>query len=339
MSHQSRSARNMNQINGTRIGHLNVYHLFNKLPDVCLLLNEPPNIHLLGLSETRLDSRITNEMLSIPNYQIIRRDATHRGETGLALYIHNSLFQYTKRRTDLESPMVECIWVEIKYSMSPPLLLGYAYRNPASTYNWFDDFVHMMDIVNSSNRNILLLGDFNFDLFKPQPAWQSTATLFGLKQLVNKATGVTPTSATLLDHIYTNNKPLVTDISVPEKSISDHFPIICTWLHKPLKVQNKGHTTTYYRSFKHFDKCLFFHDLSVAKFNEVLNFPDPIQALDAFYNALMPVIDKHAPLRRKRVKSLNLPGWLTPEISEAMKMRDRLKSETKQNKTKKQRKH
>jgi hypothetical protein len=317
-------------MNGTRIGHLNVFHLYNKLPDVCLLLNESPNIHILGLSETRLDSRITNEMLLIPNYQIIRRDASQNGETGLALYVHNNVFQFVKRRPDLESSVIECMWVEIKYSMLPPLLIGYVYRNPASTYNWFDDFVFMMDTVNSKNRNILLLGDFNFDLFKPQPVWQSTTTLFGLKQLITKATRVTPTSATLLDHIYTNNKPLITNISVPEKSISDHFPIICTWLGKPPKVLNGGHTTTYYRSFKHFDKSLFFHDLSLAKFYEILNFPDAIQALEAFYDALMPVIDKHAPLRRKRVKSINLPGWLTPEISKAMKIRDKLKSDTKQ---------
>jgi hypothetical protein len=318
------------QISGTRIAHLNVYHLYKKLPDVCLLLNEPPNIHLLGLSETRIDSHITDDMLAIPNYNIIRRDAVHFGQTGLAVYIHDDLSQFVIRRSDLESSQVECIWFEVKYSMSPPLLLGYVYRNPASTQLWLDDFVHMMDKVNASNNSILLLGDFNFDMFKPQRTWVSTTSLFGLHQLVQCATRVTPISSTLLDHIYTNNKPLIADVKVLNKSISDHSPVTCKWLFKPPKRNNKGHTTTYYRSFKNFDQVAFLHNLSEVQFHHVLNSSDPTHALDAFYDALLPVIDKHAPLRKKRVKSINLPGWLTPEIKEAMSIRDRLQLETKQ---------
>ena len=231
-------------VNGTQIGHLNVYHLFNKVADVTVLLNEPQNIHILGLSETRLDNRITNEMLSIPHYKIIRKDATHPGETGLAMYIHDSLFQYTYRRKDLESSAIECIWVELKYTKFPPMLLGFIYRNPASSYSWIQHFDHMMDNIISKNQNILLLGDLNFDLLKPQTTWEPTIAQFGLTQRVQKATRVTATSSTLLDHIYTNNTSLVTNVRVPEVGISDHFPTICTWLYNPPKVKTRGHTTT-----------------------------------------------------------------------------------------------
>ena len=43
----------------------------------------------------------------------------------------------------------------------------------------------------------------------------------------------------------------------------------------------------------------------------------------------MTVIEKHAPLRTKRVKSAVLPGWLSPEIIDTMKKRDHLKNEYK----------
>ena len=46
---------------GLRIGHVNVYHLYNKLQDVCMLLTKSPYIHLLGLSETRLNSSVGDE--------------------------------------------------------------------------------------------------------------------------------------------------------------------------------------------------------------------------------------------------------------------------------------
>ena len=50
------------------------------------------------------------------------------------------------------------------------ILVGYVFRNPAATYSWFDDFVQRMDKVRECNRpNIVLLGDFNTELLKPQP--------------------------------------------------------------------------------------------------------------------------------------------------------------------------
>ena len=65
-----------------RIGHIRVYHFYNKVQDVCLLLTQSPHIHLLGLGKTRLDSSLGDELLSI------RRDAAHRGQTGMGLYVH-----------------------------------------------------------------------------------------------------------------------------------------------------------------------------------------------------------------------------------------------------------
>ena len=71
-----------------------------------MLLNDSPFIHLLGLSETRFGARFSDESLSIPDYTIIRRDAADRGHTGVALYSHQSIKTFTKRRNDLESEKV-----------------------------------------------------------------------------------------------------------------------------------------------------------------------------------------------------------------------------------------
>ena len=88
-------------IDGLRIGHANVYRLYNKVHDVCMLLNDSPFIHLLGLGETRLSARFSDESISVPHYNIIRRDAADQGHTGMALYIHQSIKTFTKRRNDL----------------------------------------------------------------------------------------------------------------------------------------------------------------------------------------------------------------------------------------------
>ena len=41
----------------------------------------------------------------------------------------------------------------------------------------------------------------------------------------------------------------------------------------------------------------------------------------------MPIIYRHAPLRKKRVKHPKLPPWLTKDVIGAMAIRDRLKKE------------
>ena len=102
----------------------------------------------------------------------------------MALYIHQRITTFTKRRNDLESEKAECMWVEIKHPASPAVLAGYVLRNPADTYPRFDDFVQMMDKVSESTPNIVLLGDFNTDLLKPQPTWTSTTSLFDLRQKI-----------------------------------------------------------------------------------------------------------------------------------------------------------
>ena len=115
--------------------------MFMGVPDISSFLNnEHPCIHLLGLSETRLDYRISDESIAIPQYLTFRRDAIKQGETGLAIYTHSSIQSITTRRADLESQSVERLWVEISHSKSPSLLVGFIYRNPTAIYAWYDEF-------------------------------------------------------------------------------------------------------------------------------------------------------------------------------------------------------
>jgi hypothetical protein len=48
-----------------------------------------------------------------------------------------------------------------------------------------------------------------------------------------------------------------------------------------------------------------------------------------WYDIFIPIVNKHAPIRTKRVKHATLPKWLSPEIKDAMKIRDTLKKEKK----------
>ena len=258
--HIPTNTNHQHKANGLRIGHANVYHVHNKVHDVCMLLKNPECVHILGLAETRLATHIRDEALAIPSYTFLRKDGTRFGQTGMGIYVHDSVLASVKRRDDLESENVECMWLEYRHSStSPMILIGFVYRNPASGYSWYDDFVHMMDGIQKLKTNVILLGDFNIDILKQTPvSWELTLSLFNLHQMVSRPTRITPSSSTLLDHIYTNNAQMVSDVTVVDSGISDHCPIMCTWLSKTPKQRKNSHTTIQFRSFKHFNQNLFF---------------------------------------------------------------------------------
>jgi hypothetical protein len=228
-----------------------------------------------------------DSQLNIPNYHFFRKDAKYPGHTGMGVYVQNDILNYVSRRLDLETEGVECMWFQFKRSdKDTPLLIGFVYRNPASLYSWYDDFVVMMDgIANRHPKaNYILMGDFNIDLFKPQPSWESTFSLYGLKQLVTEPTRVTPTSSTLLDHIYTNNENYIVNVRLSDASVSDHSPILCTWSCKSPKNNKANHTTIVYRCFKKFDHSNFLSDLNCADFSPVYNCSNSNDAVTTRYS-------------------------------------------------------
>ena len=84
--------------------------------------------------------------------------------------------------------------------------------------------------------------------------------------MVSEATRVTPSSKTLIDHIYTNCSENVNLVNVPKIVLGDHFSIFFT---RKIHVRPpKGkHFTISYRSFKDFDETKFSNDLLSAPWN------------------------------------------------------------------------
>ena len=146
--------------NGMTIGNLNVCHLRNKIGDVNVLLkNHPDKVHLFGINESRLDSDIDDSLIHINNYSFVRKDAKQiKGHTGLVIYIHDSIRHFVRRRDDLETDKVEAIWLEIYQKKSASAFVCSLYRNPASTSEWMDDFMAMLDKI-PVNSDIILIGD------------------------------------------------------------------------------------------------------------------------------------------------------------------------------------
>ena len=329
---------------GLRIGHLNICSLSNKVSELKVLIKQH-SPHIIGISESRIhfeksekENKVTEETLSIPGYFLFRRDISEVLHTGLAIYVHESVSKFIKRRLDLEKGPIECIWLQFKNNQGNPKLIGTFYRNPKSNLNdWIDSFVDQMDLIDGDKRNVTLLGDFNINLHISQPKWDRVLSLFNLKQLVTESTRITDTTSTLIDHVYTNNTKTIRDVHVVSSSISDHKAIFCTLSCKLSKPKKNEHTSIEYRCFKNFIAENFISDLNAAPFQSLHNETNADNAINQFLELFCSIVNKHAPLKQKRVKHQTIPPWMTKDIIDAMAHRDFLKENKEKEAYKKQR--
>ncbi|MCG8048691.1 MAG: endonuclease/exonuclease/phosphatase family protein, partial [Candidatus Thiodiazotropha endolucinida] len=311
---------------GMHIGHLNIQGLSSKIDELKLMLTSKHNsVHVLGLSESKLKDYHHDNLFYIDGYQKPIRKDRLTGGGGIIVYVKEGIV--FKRRTDLETDELECVWVEICPKNSRPFLLCFMYRHPNSTVAWNESFENCIDKSMEEEKELYILGDFNRDLLNSniKRNWVEFITQFGLSQMVTQATRVTPRSSTLIDHIYCNIQENCSNVSVPNLGISDHFPIFFTRKINSCKPKSK-HYSISYRSFKNFNEENFKNDLRLIPWDIVKMFDDPNDALDTWSRLFLDVVNKHIPIKQHRVKHKTQPQWLTPEIIEAIKNRDRFKA-------------
>ena len=315
------------------IGHLNICSLRNKVADLQTFFSHS-NIHknrydIFGISESRLHEQIPENILQIQDYHLFRKDATSAGETGLAVYVKDTLKQSVIFRKDLYFKNIECMWIEIitKKKKSPQLVC-FLYRNGKTKLSdYCKDFINMLDHITQifKSPEILIMGDFNIDLVNPPHKWMQTLRLHNLISLINTPTRITHTTATCIDHCYTNTKKGINNFGIDTLNISDHSLIFCSKSSNNIQNLKNGHTYIQFRSMKHFNQENFLKELLSLPFDNILSTSNPDSALDIFYSLFLSVLNKHAPMKKKRIKNSELPKFQSPELINEMRRRDELK--------------
>lgn len=313
---------------GMHIGHINVRGIRSgeRVDQLKLMLqSDVNNISMLGVSESKLGSDIPDSFVQIHNFKCFRKDKI-QGSGGLLVYVRDDILCI--RRNDLEFDHFESIWLEIFPKNSKSLLIGHFYRNPLSTISWNEVFDDQLEKAIAEEKELFIFGDFNRDLLNPQIKchWLDYMNSNGLAQHVTQPTRVVPnTSATLIDHIYSNFSSSIQFIDVPKIGLSDHYPVFLTRKVNS-HIPKETHHVIKYRSFKNFDESKFNADLESVPWDVIKVFDDVDDALDCWYSLFTDVVDKHVPLKQHRVKKFSQPRWLTPEIIDSIKTRDRFKS-------------
>ena len=318
------------------IFHVNIRSLqknFDNLLEFMNMLIVLPDI--ICLSETRLKSDpVLN--VNIPGYTFIHKPSnTNAG--GVAMYINNQLqFEILHDCQLALQNGCEDLWIKLSKSK---FIIGVTYRHPNCPLNNFLDALDNT-IYKIHKKNFYIVGDINLDLL-PSKSKNCNAVDQYLDLLashcaipiITKPTRITESTATLIDHILTNDHTNKILPGVFVTHIADHYPVFAVIYNAVSKKSQSKFKPIFCRDLAKFDKNLFCNDLftSMEIFLSSLNLNNITQNnFDAIFNSFIKLIqesiDQHAPLvkvSRKRKKLLAKP-WLTKGILTSIKNRQKL---------------
>lgn len=278
------------------------------------------NYDIVVVTETFLNTNISDDLIQIANYTLMRKDrATFGG--GVAIYIKT--FLNFRPIATVDIPDYEQLWVLIIIDKHK-FAVGGVYLPHKSRYrNFLDIFEENLSNLLPAHDDILCLGDFNIDLFKFDATetvqYVSMLDAFGLTQLIKDPTRITSTSATLIDHILTTNLDIIANSGTRAiHTFSDHELIYCSIHIKLPKQPPIEHT---FRDFSNFDIEGFQQCLRSAQLHRVLDLPNINDKIHYFNECILGIFDIFAPLKTSIFRKPKAP-WLTDVIRFMITLRD-----------------
>ena len=154
----------------------------------------------------------------------------------MALYVNDSIPYTVKEDLEFFYNEMESLFIEIdsKVFQTPSnIIIGIVYRMPDSSIDIFNDRVaDISNITNKENKLFYMLGDLNIDFLKCDEHRLTSSFIDILYSndvfpLITKPTSVTQNTATLIDHILTNNFDIMGyhKQGILCTDISDHYAV------------------------------------------------------------------------------------------------------------------
>ncbi|KAI8129221.1 RNA-directed DNA polymerase from mobile element jockey [Lucilia cuprina] len=172
--------------NHLNIGHVNCQSInprsqYAKMDELREFLTNS-NIHVMGLSETWLKPDMSDESVHVPDYRLCRNDRPYptRGG-GVGLFVSNKI-KYRHVFSSSAYNLCEAILIEIN-SHGTSFLIGVVYL-PSGDLEAMED---TLGVIFSQYENILIMGDFNCNLFDQVKAsnFRSACRRLGLSYIHN----------------------------------------------------------------------------------------------------------------------------------------------------------
>ena len=325
-----KSDNSLSTLPGLKLVHLNIRSLKNNAHFLELRKFTKFNkIDVLTVSETWLNTSVTNKEIEIEGYKLHRLDRLHKKGGGVCAYIRKDIKSLVlKDLSYISETNFHQLWIKLQHKKSKSLLVCVSYRPPDSPLDCFEkyfkpNYVHALTM----GKLIILLGDLNCDMLKPTPGSASlikTTKELNLNQLIKSPTRITESSQTLVDVIFVSSLRLVVNSGVIETCISDHFPVYVSLKLKTDKSPPNYITT---RSYNKYDPDLFAIDLASNRDRlvSIFRMDNVDEKLTIFNEIFLNTLDKHAPVKTIKVRGKSCP-FITSEIKASMIKRDQLHS-------------
>ena len=256
-----------------------IYYYYYYSPFKCPLIKniahltevkELVNLHkidILTISETWLNSTVTNSEIAIEDYKIYRLDRLHKRGGGICAYIKKNLkASVLKELSQISESSFHQLWINIQSKKNRSITICVTYRPPDCALNCFEDHFkpnYIQVLTTRMNQPIFVLGDLNCNMLHDGPdrkALVEVSTELNLQQIIKNPTKITDTTQSLIDVILVSNTASVLESSVLNSAISDHLPVYVILKVKVPKIPPNYITA---RSYKYYDPLHSSSDLAV----------------------------------------------------------------------------
>ena len=297
----------------------------NKKEAVRTLIEEN-KIDILCLQETEITPDFPTKLLTFGGYNYESEKNNIKARCGI--YISNNV-SYV-RRDDIEIENNNLIIIDLNDKKKTRIINIYRPFNPPNVTQkeFFES--QLQQIINNTNQNTIIVGDFNLDHSKKYDVTYSHKNYFTtlneefdqlqLLQIVNFHTWSRVINSTLcssiIDHIYTRDTTLITNLCSIAPPFGDHLLITFT-----IRSLRSSNSSSYKRNWKNYNKSILNENLAHQDWDLE---HDEVQACwNSFESKLVKIIDKLAPpelsLQKQNIK-INTP----PHIKNKMNKRSRL---------------
>ena len=281
-----------------------------QLSDTCRLLN----IDVLIITESKLDSNIPTNLITIPGYHDpIRHDRPVNGRYGGGVLMYIAEHLVFSHKKELQSKYFQHIWADVKVN-NTTFAINAFYRPPNETQADHEHFLQNAENILFKLNNYksaqykIISSDLNFGncycknpilIHKPL---DSTAPdlfeSFGFQQLVDIPTRVAFGTVSLIDLIFTNSSEnIMCQGTLPK--IADHEGTIVCFNKKSMK--SKSQTRIIY-DYKNADEVGLIDYIKSYNFeNTVFNQPTTKQA-ESFTNILQDAFVQFVPRKTVLVR-------------------------------------
>ena len=296
------------------LAYLNVNSLRGSKMDQVREMCRLAPIDILCLDESKLSYDFPDAQFQIEGYQYppFRRDRiSKKSQTndclggGKLIFLKSGLIN--TRLKNIETPTAESICIELTISNRKWFVM-YAYR-PESINRliFFEEIKKTLNQAVNKYDNIILAGDLNVDMDIPSKDvhgyLSDICDTFDLTNLIKGKTCTQSEQGSSLDVILTNRPRSFQKSCLIETGISDHHKLIMTFFR--CHFQKFPAKNISYRSYKHFDEELFLADLKALQFNDLKE--NPSEAYDLLTNKFARLVEKHAPLKSKKIRGNQAP--------------------------------